>query len=130
MCDDAVVQRMQQVYDADALRYVRSTGRYANFPGLQAEADRFLAKIGQNGPILDAGCGVGRDTAYFALLGYTVIALDLSSEMLRLTRERSLRTSRCRVVPVQADMRFLPLCSDSVWESGRAQVYYTCQGHQ
>ncbi|WP_371920416.1 methyltransferase domain-containing protein [Rickettsia sp. TH2014] len=31
--------------------------------------------------MLDAGCGVGRDTKYFLGLGYQVTAFDGSSEM-------------------------------------------------
>lgn len=37
--------------------------------------------------ILDAGCGVGRDTRYFIQLGYRVSAFDASIEMVKLCRQ-------------------------------------------
>jgi SAM-dependent methyltransferase len=38
---------------------------------------------------LDAACGAGRNSIYLARNGYRVSALDVSSEALRLTRERA-----------------------------------------
>jgi 2-polyprenyl-3-methyl-5-hydroxy-6-metoxy-1,4-benzoquinol methylase len=49
---------------------------------------RFLPHIRIGGRILDAGCGVGRDTLAFADRGYDVVAIDASTEMVRLACER------------------------------------------
>ena len=48
--------------------------------------DRFLRHVKLNGRILDAGCGVGRDTVAFADRGYEVVAFDASEELVSLAR--------------------------------------------
>jgi SAM-dependent methyltransferase len=47
----------------------------------------FLSFVPIGGRILDAGCGVGRDTRRFIEAGYIVIAIDPSSEMVRKCNE-------------------------------------------
>ncbi len=49
--------------------------------------DKFTAYIPDTGRILDAGCGSGRDSRAFMQQGYSVIALDASSEMCRMATE-------------------------------------------
>lgn len=49
---------------------------------------KFLRSIPKGSWILDAGCGSGRDALAFAQLGYKVLALDASEEMIRLTKEK------------------------------------------
>jgi 2-polyprenyl-3-methyl-5-hydroxy-6-metoxy-1,4-benzoquinol methylase len=49
---------------------------------------RFLKWLPQNTKILDAGCGVGRDSAYFIDKGFHVTALDASEEMVKLAQLR------------------------------------------
>ena len=51
--------------------------------------EEFLRLIPENGSILDAGCGSGRDTLKFKSLGYNVAAIDGSLEMCRLASEYS-----------------------------------------
>ena len=51
--------------------------------------DKFLELIPENGSILDAGCGSGRDAKLFKDLGYEVTAIDGSFEMCRLASEFS-----------------------------------------
>lgn len=46
--------------------------------------DEFLKLIPENGCILDAGCGSGRDTKNFKLLGYNIVAIDGSVEMCKI----------------------------------------------
>lgn len=46
--------------------------------------EKFLELIPENGSILDAGCGSGRDTKKFKELGYYVTAIDGSEEMCKL----------------------------------------------
>ena len=49
--------------------------------------NEFLPLIPENGNILDAGCGSGRDTLKFKSLGYNVVAMDGSKEMCKLASE-------------------------------------------
>jgi 2-polyprenyl-3-methyl-5-hydroxy-6-metoxy-1,4-benzoquinol methylase len=55
---------------------------------MEAIYQRFIPHIRTGGRILDAGCGVGRDTLAFADRGYDVVAIDASTEMVRLACER------------------------------------------
>lgn len=48
---------------------------------------KFLYMIPSNGVILDAGCGVGRDTKYFIQHGYRVHSFDLSEKMVMLCNQ-------------------------------------------
>ncbi len=47
----------------------------------------FLPLIPKHGHILDAGCGSGRDAAYFKQQGFTVSAFDASSELAKLASD-------------------------------------------
>lgn len=47
----------------------------------------FLKTVPENGCILDAGCGSGRDTKYFMSQGYNVVAIDASEKMCELAGE-------------------------------------------
>ncbi|GAB6137996.1 class I SAM-dependent methyltransferase [Halanaerobaculum tunisiense] len=47
----------------------------------------FLEHVKDNGHILDAGCGSGRDSLYFLEQGYQITALDASQELVKLSSE-------------------------------------------
>ena len=49
----------------------------------------FLESMPENAKILDVGCGPGRDLKYFESLGFKVVGIDPSAEMVRLAREFS-----------------------------------------
>jgi SAM-dependent methyltransferase len=49
--------------------------------------ERFLSYLKPGARILDAGCGVGRDTKVFMQKGYEVEAFDSSIQMVRLSSE-------------------------------------------
>jgi ubiquinone/menaquinone biosynthesis C-methylase UbiE len=49
--------------------------------------EELLKRLDRGARILDAGCGVGRDTRYFIKEGRIVIAFDASKEMVRRCRE-------------------------------------------
>jgi len=48
----------------------------------------FLPLVKTSGHILDAGCGSGRDAAYFKQLGFSVSAFDASCELAKMASER------------------------------------------
>ncbi len=56
---------------------------------MSSHHDKFLKLMPENGRILDAGCGSGRDAKLFKDSGYDVTAIDGSVEMCRLAREFS-----------------------------------------
>lgn len=59
-------------------------------------------------PLLDAGCGPGRDSLLFAQQGFSVQAIDLSPDMLAEARQRCLNQPGSeRVIFQQMDMRHL-----------------------
>ncbi|HEY3191035.1 MAG TPA: class I SAM-dependent methyltransferase [Solirubrobacteraceae bacterium] len=87
-------------YDAFAPAYAQRHA--AMIPALVAAADRFLSLLGGAGPVLDLGCGPGRDAAYFAERKLSVVGADFSDGMLALARERA------RVPLVQCDLRAVP----------------------
>jgi len=62
-------------------------------------ARHVLGSVSSPKVVLDIGCGNGRDSAYFARAGHTVLSLDNSSEGLKKAQE----ISQNRVVPVLAD---------------------------
>ncbi len=49
--------------------------------------DKFLEHIPDNGHILDAGCGSGRDSLYFLEQGYRVTAFDAAPQMVELSSQ-------------------------------------------
>jgi ubiquinone/menaquinone biosynthesis C-methylase UbiE len=102
------VARTRATYDAIAEDFRdRTSGRSWQ----AALFDRFAARVGSGGLVLDVGAGPGADSAELRCRGLRVIALDLSLGMLR-SGERAYPGAR-----VQADMAALPLRSvaDGLW---------------
>ena len=62
---------------------------------MSAHYERFLRYVPENGKILDFGCGSGRDTKAFIQRGYSVEAIDGSSEMCRLAGDLCGTQVRC-----------------------------------
>jgi ubiquinone/menaquinone biosynthesis C-methylase UbiE len=92
--------------------------RFAEFhaampPGVEAAAERFVAALAPGAPVLDLGCGHGRDAAWLRGHGLSVTGADLSPGMLAQAR------ARAPAVPlVEADMRRLPFAGGAfagVW---------------
>uniref|UniRef100_Q01TQ4 Methyltransferase type 11 n=1 Tax=Solibacter usitatus (strain Ellin6076) TaxID=234267 RepID=Q01TQ4_SOLUE len=69
-------------YDAHAAEFCESTVSV----DMRMLYGPFLTEIPAGGRILDAGCGSGRDSLAFARMGYQVVAIDASSEMVNATR--------------------------------------------
>lgn len=75
----AVEQETINYYDQNALNYFDSTITI----DLQDIYDKFRSSLPSAAYILDAGCGVGRDTRYFIQVGYKVRSFDASAEMVK-----------------------------------------------
>ncbi len=82
---------------------------------LTEQKERFMRLLPEQEkpPLLDLGCGPGRDTLYFKESGFPTVGVDLSAGMLAEAKQR---------IPqgqfVQADMRRLPFVSGAfggVW---------------
>jgi ubiquinone/menaquinone biosynthesis C-methylase UbiE len=76
---------VQAAYDQVAAQYA---ARNAAMPeALVAAGSRFLELLGGSGPpILDVGCGTGRDMAWLESRGAAVVGADLSQGMLALAQ--------------------------------------------
>ncbi|CAK6511226.1 class I SAM-dependent methyltransferase [Rickettsia helvetica] len=71
----------------------------------------FTSYLPEKAHILDAGCGVGRNTKYFLSQGYQVTAFDGSTEMVKLASKET--GTNVRQLTFQ-DIDFDELC-DGVW---------------
>ncbi|QFU85875.1 class I SAM-dependent methyltransferase [Amycolatopsis sp. YIM 10] len=77
----------RSTYNEYADEFARATKTLDQFPGLDLELDRFAAEL-PGGPVLDLGCGAGRDTEYLLGKGLVVISGDISERMLEMSRSR------------------------------------------
>lgn len=95
-------------YNADAVGY---TQRF-NDVDLKEHRGRLINRCRAiSGPVLDAGCGPGRDLQRFAEDGVRAVGLDLSIELLRIAREHGHSI-------IRADLRNIPVASGTfagVW---------------
>ncbi len=85
MCDGGVdprISRTRRSYDEGAVAYCAASASYARYPGLSGVVDEFVSRVPPGRPVLDAGCGTGRDSAELARRGLCVVSLDLSEPML------------------------------------------------
>ena len=72
---------------------------------------RFLPYVPAGGHIVDAGCGSGRDSRYFASLGFTVSAFDASPALVELAQQHTgLPVSVCSF-----EQFFTPKPVDAIW---------------
>jgi ubiquinone/menaquinone biosynthesis C-methylase UbiE len=65
--------------------------------------ERWAPSLPAGGRVADVGCGAGRATRWLEAHGFSVLSVDLSTEMLRRTR-----AGRPRAPAALADMRALP----------------------
>ena len=67
-------------YEENAKKYAKNSNKYSSidFTQLIEFSKLFLSK----GKILDAGCGSGRDTRLFDQIGFDVIGIDISKNLL------------------------------------------------
>lgn len=71
-----------QSYSDAAVDYARWSASYGSFPGLRETLQEFEDRLPGELPVLDAGCGGGRDARELAAGGRNVIALDMSAALL------------------------------------------------
>ncbi|MEH8017520.1 class I SAM-dependent methyltransferase [Rheinheimera muenzenbergensis] len=79
-------------YNRYAVEYARETTNL----DMAALYAAFLPMVAPGGYILDAGCGSGRDAAYFKQLGFAVSAFDASKELARIASQRLMQTVNVR----------------------------------
>ncbi len=72
--------------------YNRIAHRYANLwfddPIMEPSLCQFLDNIHQAGPVLDVGCGPGRDVGFMQSRGYIAVGIDASTKMVAEARRR------------------------------------------
>ncbi|SNT56532.1 Ubiquinone/menaquinone biosynthesis C-methylase UbiE [Actinomadura meyerae] len=117
---DEITRQTCGCYDANASSYGEASEDYARFPGLRTEVADFARLAPHHMPVLDLGCGGGRDTRLLASLGRTVIAGDYAPAMLEWARSRSREEGRT-LGYLRLNALALPLRDGSVagvWASG------------
>jgi tRNA (uracil-5-)-methyltransferase TRM9 len=72
---------VRRSYASLATHYSTMTLSYQSYPGLRQELAAFLTKV-PAGPVLDLGCGAGRDAQMAAQTGRSVILADVTPELL------------------------------------------------
>jgi SAM-dependent methyltransferase len=87
---EAAIRITAQTYQEKAEEYATTTADYASYPGLEDEVLSFANMTPVRTPLLDLGCGAGRDTRRLMALGREVIAGDICMPMLRCARQRAL----------------------------------------
>jgi SAM-dependent methyltransferase len=100
-------------YAADAQTYASWSEQYRNFPGLRRQLSRFLRDALLGLPILDAGCGAGRDSIAIVGSGRDVISLDRTYALLTYESPHLGLLARSPA-KIQADLRAIPLANGSV----------------
>lgn len=107
--DDATLLETIRSYDVGAQEYA---DRFAA-ADLRALHQQFLSLVpAGDKPVLDAGCGTGRDCESFAASGLKVIGADISAGLLKLASQRT------KANLVRCDLRRLPFedqCFRGVW---------------
>ena len=94
----------------NAIEYARETADYESFPGLLEGLRYFQSHVPLAAPILDAGCGGGRDAVELARTGHFVVALDLDVALLRSWPDTSVATA----VRVAGDLTRPPIRPQSL----------------
>lgn len=106
---DDYVRKTIDVYDTIAQFYAKRTVDYAP----EREREKFIQRIKSQGKILDAGCGPGRDSAFFAEKGFQVVGIDLSGKLLEIAKQKASTATF-----LKQDFRnldFSPSTFDGIW---------------
>jgi tRNA (uracil-5-)-methyltransferase TRM9 len=105
--EESAVQATVDSYSQFAANYAVATRDFTRYPGLEAEIHEFVASL-SDGIIADIGSGSGRDATFIASLGYRVVAIDSSYELLH-----TLTASEFKVGLLCGDVRTLPVRSNT-----------------
>lgn len=108
-----------RAYSTSAHDYAVTTRHFDAYPGLREEITLFEKTVPQGFPMLDLGCGGGRDSRLLADLGRPVIAGDICPEIL--TSASELSAGQASIGYVRLDMLALPFANDSlggIWACG------------
>jgi ubiquinone/menaquinone biosynthesis C-methylase UbiE len=98
-------------YDQIADSYARNTEEHLP----TRELEQFIAMMPPGGKILDAGCGPGRDSAFFTRHGFEVVGVDLSEKLLEIARTR-VPTADFQKQDLR-DLQFPPQSFAGIWAS-------------
>jgi ubiquinone/menaquinone biosynthesis C-methylase UbiE len=79
-------RQVQNTYDHIVLEFAKRN-HFNMADNLVALAQELIQHIGENGSIVDVGCGTGRDMAWFESQGINVTGVDLSMGMLAYAKE-------------------------------------------
>ncbi|MDG4829322.1 class I SAM-dependent methyltransferase [Solwaraspora sp. WMMD1047] len=79
--------QVSRSYASLVAHYTAMTASYSRFPALRQEVEEFLAGLPE-GPVLDLGCGAGRDAQLAAATGRTVVLADVTPALLTATATR------------------------------------------
>ena len=105
------VDATRATYDRIAQEYAQRSGDAGSSPEFVAWRDAVAASA--QGPLVDLGCGPGRDLAAFRDAGVSCLGVDLSEGMLGVARQAGLPV-------VRGDLRRPPLAD------GGAAVLFCC----
>lgn len=107
--DDQALPETIRSYDMSAQEYA---DQFAD-ADLRAQRQRFVSLLPAGDyPVLDAGCGPGRDCELLSQSGLRVVGADISSGLLKIAAQRT------RAQLVRCDLRFLSFADQSfrgVW---------------
>lgn len=98
-------------YDKTAVEYYKRVSEFELLP----EITEFIETVKTDGEILDLGCGPGHHSKYFSNLGFDVVGIDLSVEMIEIAKEVS-EESTFRVMDI-LDLSFEKDSFDGIWAS-------------
>ncbi len=118
----------RDVYDHVAQGYDRTASSYDLVEGRNAISERVrrttlqaaVRSFRQGDRVLELGCGTGRDAVDLARAGIRVVATDVSTEMIAITRARARREGVERLV----DAKVLP-AAEAVHEGGPYDGVYS-----
>ena len=79
-------RQVQNTYDQIVLEFAKRN-HFSMSDNLVDLAQLLVKHVGQEGVVVDIGCGTGRDMAWFELHGIRIIGVDLSMGMLAYAKE-------------------------------------------
>lgn len=116
-----IVRETCAAYERGAVGYAEATQNFAAYPGLREALLGFAGGVPGRLPVLDLGCGGGRDARLMAGRGRRVVAADISLAMLTCAWHRTDASTRPNVRFVRANMLGLPFDDarfGGVWACG------------